>query len=233
MGCCGSRVPTGQDPVALCLFFRRRRCADIPVKSLPLQPTIKTKTVNYKILFQKVASILAAPARSWSVIAEYGQGRTVMNEYVYPLIGLCGLCEFVGTFIGKELSSVMVQVALTRGCAVAGALFGGFFLAVSLLEHFTRYWYGWKGDTDRMQLFVGYAMTVTYVLTMVSGLMPIVLLHWVLQLYTLVLVFEGARRLIGIRENRLTSYTVWASLILIACPVVIKYIFNKLSVILN
>lgn len=156
-----------------------------------------------------------------------------MSEYVYPLIGLCGLCEFIGTFIGKDITSLMFQLALTRCCAVAVALFGGYFLSVSLLDRFSRYWYGWQGTKDQIQLFVAYSMTVTFVLDMISGLVSIVVLTWVLQLYTIVLVFEGTRRLIGIREQRVTSYTVWATLIILCCPVLIEKIFNTLSVILN
>lgn len=189
--------------------------------------------MNYKELFHKVLAILSSPSKAWEEIAVNGQGRTVVTEYVYPLIGICGLCEFIGAFIGKDMSSVMFQVALTRCCAVAVALFGGYFLAVYLLNRFTAYWYGWKGSADKMMLFVAYSMTVTFVLDIISGLVSIVLLHWVLQLYTIVLVFEGARRLIGIKESRLTSYTVWATLIIILCPSAIEFIFNKLSVILN
>ena len=178
-------------------------------------------------------AILSTPARTWDKIAEKGKGSLVMMEYVYPLIGLCGLCEFIGAFIGRDLNPLMFQVALTRCCAVAVALFGGYFLSVSLLERFSRYWYGWQGTKEQMQQFVAYSMTVTFVLEMLSGLVSIVVLTWVLQLYTLVIVFEGARRLVRVSESRVTSYTVWATLIILLCPVVIETVFNKLSVILN
>lgn len=189
--------------------------------------------MNYTELFYRVLAVLSTPARAWDKIAEKGKGNLVLAEYVYPLIGLCGLCEFIGAFIGKDISSLMFQVALTRCCAVAVSLFGGYFLSVSLLSRFTRYWYGWQDSTDRMQLFVAYSMTVTFVLDMISGLVSIVVLGWVLQLYTIVIVYEGARRLVGIKESRLVSYTMWATLAILACPVLIEIIFNKLSVILN
>lgn len=83
--------------------------------------------MDYKSLFQQIIALLSTPGKAWSEIAERGVGRSVMPAFVYPLIGLCGLSEFIGTFIGKDFSSVMFQVALTRCCAVAVALFGGFF----------------------------------------------------------------------------------------------------------
>lgn len=83
--------------------------------------------MNYKELFNKMAFLLSSPGRFWEKEASEGQGNRMMSEYVYPLIGLCGLAEFIGTFIGRDVSSEFFQWALTRCCAVAVALFGGFF----------------------------------------------------------------------------------------------------------
>lgn len=189
--------------------------------------------MNYKSLFQQILTLLSSPGKAWNEIAERGIGRSVMPLFVYPLIGLCGLSEFIGTFIGKDFSSVMFQVALTRCCAVAVALFGGFFLSAYLLDKLNRRWLGRTDDYDRMLVFVGYSMVVTFVLDIVSGLVSIVLLHWILQIYTIVIVFEGVRRWLRVDENRQTAFTVAATVIILVCPALIEFVFNKLSVILN
>ena len=82
-------------------------------------------------------------------------------------------------------------------------------------------------------MFVGYSMTVLFVLDIINGLISIEILHWILQLYTVVVVFEGARRFLEIPESKLTSYTVVASVLILLSPVMIEFVFNKLSVILN
>lgn len=84
-----------------------------------------------------------------------------------------------------------------------------------------------------MMVFVGYSLVVTFVLDIISGLFSIAVLHWILQVYTLFIVFEGARRLMKVEESRLTGYTVIATIIILLCPTLIEFIFNKLSVILN
>ena len=84
--------------------------------------------MNYKELFNKMAFLLSSPGRFWEKEAAEGQGSRMMSEYVYPLIGLCGLSEFIGTFIGRDVSSEFFQWALTRCCAIAVSLFGGFLL---------------------------------------------------------------------------------------------------------
>ena len=181
--------------------------------------------MNYKELFHKMAFLLSSPGRFWEKEASEGEGNRMMSEYVYPLIGLCGLSEFIGTFIGRDVSTEFFQWALTRCCAVAVALFGGFFLAAYLLDKYL--------PKDKLQVFVGYSMTVLFVLDIVNGLVSIEILHWILQLYTVLVVFEGARRFLGIAESKLTSYTVVASILILLSPIVIESVFNKLSVILN
>lgn len=194
---------------------------------------VKKEILNYKDLFQKVISLLSAPGKAWDEIEQRSEGRAVMTSFVYPLIGLCGLSEFVGSFIGKDLDPELFQVALTRCCAVAVALFGGFFLAVYLLEKLGEHWLVRFESHERMMVFVGYSLVVTFVLDIISGLFSIAVLHWILQVYTLFIVFEGARRLMKVEESRLTGYTVIATIIILLCPTLIEFIFNKLSVILN
>lgn len=82
--------------------------------------------MNYKELFNKMAFLLSSPSRFWEKEATEGQGSRMMSEYVYPLIGLCGLSEFIGTFIGRDVSTEFFQWALTRCCAIAVSLFSGF-----------------------------------------------------------------------------------------------------------
>ena len=95
--------------------------------------------MNYKELFNKMAFLLSSPSRFWEKEATEGQGSRMMSEYVYPLIGLCGLSEFIGTFIGRDVSTEFFQWALTRCCAIAVSLFGGFFVATYLLDKIIRW----------------------------------------------------------------------------------------------
>ena len=66
--------------------------------------------MNYKELFNKMAFLLSSPSRFWEKEATEGQGSRMMSEYVYPLIGLCGLSEFIGTFIGRDVSTEFFSV---------------------------------------------------------------------------------------------------------------------------
>lgn len=189
--------------------------------------------MNYKNLFHKIIDLLSSPGKTWDEIGGHTEERNVLGNFVYPLIGLCGLAEFVGAFIGRDVTSDVFQNALRSCCALAVALFGGFFLAVYLLEKSGKKWFSVTYPDNMLQVFVGYSMVVTFVLDIVSSFFPIAILHWLLQLYTLFVVFEGARRFLRVPEDKLTSYTLVGTLFVLLSPALIEYVFNKLSVILN
>ena len=181
----------------------------------------------------EIWALLSAPGKAWDEIRERGGTHDILAGFVYPLIGLCGLAEFVGAFIGREFSSLMFQVALTRCCAVAVALFGGFFLSAYVLNKLAIHWLKAGDIYRRMQVFVGYSMVVTFVLNIVSGLFSIALLLWILQVYTVFVVFEGVRRWLLLSQVWQIPFTLVATLVILLCPMLIEYVFNHLSVILN
>ncbi len=187
--------------------------------------------MNYKELFNRVRMLLSSPAKAWREIAGETDGRKVLGTFVYPMIGLCGLSVFIGTFIGNTTGVVAFQVAMTRCCGVFVSLFGGYFLAVYLLGRLgNRMFRIESGQENRL---VGYSMVVTFVLCIIDGLFSLSLLRWILQFYMLFVVFEGSRTLMRVEETKLTRYTLVASLVIIACPILIQFIFDKLSHILN
>ena len=189
--------------------------------------------MNYKELFNRVVLFISAPAKAWLDVKNETDGRKVMGEFVYPLIGLCGLSVFLGTLIGNTAGASAFTVAMTRCCAIFIKLFGGFFLAAYLMNLLGKHLLGRGDELEQNQRFVGYAMVVTFVLNIVSGLFSISILHWIFQFYTVFVAYEGARVLMKVDEKDLTRYSLIASVIIIVCPGVIATIFDKLSLILN
>lgn len=189
--------------------------------------------MNYKDLFKRVISLISSPAKAWEEIGKEEDRRKVLGAFVYPMIGLCGLSVFIGTFIGNTAGVAAFQIAMTRCCAIFVSLFGGYFLAAYAIDQLGKKLLGREDQYELNQQFVGYSMVVTFVLDIVSGLFSISILHWILQFYTIFVVSEGARILMKVNEEKLTRYTLIASVIIIVCPALIAAVFNELSVILN
>lgn len=189
--------------------------------------------MNYKELFNRVVLFISSPAKAWQDVGKETDRKKVLGEFVYPLIGLCGLSVFIGTFIGNTAGVSAFQIAMTRCCATFVSLFGGFFLSSYLTDLLGKKMLGRGEETDLNRLFVGYGMVVIFVLNIISGLFSISILHWILQFYTVFVVYEGARSLMDVDERNLTRYTLCASVIIMVCPSLIATVFDKLSLILN
>lgn len=189
--------------------------------------------MNYKELFNRIVLLISSPAKAWIEIADEDNRKKVMSEFVYPLIGLCGLSVFIGTFIGNTAGVSGFQIAMTRCCATFVSLFGGFFLASYLTNLLGKQILGREDEKELNQQFVGYAMVVVFVLDMVCGLFSISLLRWIFQFYTIFVVYEGARTLMEVDGKSLTRYSLIASVVIIVCPSLIATVFDKLSLILN
>lgn len=189
--------------------------------------------MNYKELFNRAVLLMSSPSKAWEEISGEYDRKKVLGEFVYPMIGLCGLSVFIGTFIGNTAGASAFHIAMTRCCATFVSLFGGYFLASWLVGLLGKQMLGRDEDTDLNRQYVGYAMVVTFLLDIFSGLFSISLLRWMLQFYTIFVVYEGARTLMDVDEKNLTRYSLIASVIVIFCPSVIAIVFDKLSLILN
>ena len=139
--------------------------------------------MNYKDLFKRVISLISSPAKAWEEIGKEEDRRKVLGAFVYPMIGLCGLSVFIGTFIGNTEGVAAFQIAMTRCCAIFVSLFGGYFLAAYAIDQLGKKLLGREDQYELNQQFVGYSMVVTFVLDIVSGLFSISILHWILQTY--------------------------------------------------
>ena len=190
--------------------------------------------MNYKELFNRILQLISSPSEAWKEISQETDRRKVMGAFVYPLIGFCGLSVFIGTFIGNTAeANEAFQVAMTRCCATFVSLFGGFFLASYLTNLLGQKLFYREDENELCQQFVGYAMVVTFVLDIIGGLFSISLLHWILQFYTIFVVYEGSGRLMKVSEEEHTKYTLFVSLFVIVCPILISNVFHKLSLIVN
>ena len=70
--------------------------------------------MNYKELLNRTTLLISSPAKAWEGIVNETNRKAVMGEFVYPMIGLCGLSVFIGTFIGNTAGVSAFQIAMTR-----------------------------------------------------------------------------------------------------------------------
>ena len=128
---------------------------------------------------------------------------------------------------------VVFQTAMMKCGGIFISLFAGFFLATYLVQLVNKRLLNREFSEDMVQQFVGYSMVVSFLLIFVNGLFNISFLYWLLMFYTIYVVYNGAKILLGVQEDKITVYSLVVSLIVTCCPIFISFIFNKLSLVLN
>ena len=191
--------------------------------------------MNYKELFKISMSLISSPAKAWEEISMEEDRRKVFMAFVYPMIGLCGLSAFVGSLLTNGWGGPQsFQIAMTNCCAVAVALFGGYFLAAYAINEMGVRMFGMPANAPLTQQFAGYALVVPFLLQIVTGLLPdFRIIAWLFQFYIVYVVWEGAPILMQVEEKVRLKYTLFSSVLLILCPTVIQIVFSKLIAILN
>lgn len=191
--------------------------------------------MDYKSILQIALRLISSPARAWEEIRLQTEPRRVFTAFVYPMIGLCGLSVFIGTLVDYGWGGPQsFQLAMTRCCAVAVALFGGYFLAAWLINAFCTRFLHRPSDLPGIWQFSGYALVVLFLLRIILGILPdFQIIALLLQFYTLYIVWEGSRALLDIAEAHRLRFTLVSTLLLILCPWLIEWVFNELTVLLN
>ena len=92
----------------------------------------------------------------------------------------------------------------------------------------------YDNDIPLVQQFAGYALVVSFMLKIIIGILPdFSIIALLLQFYIVYVVWEGSAILMKIADKDRLRFTILSSILLIACPAVIEFIFNKLTVVLN
>jgi hypothetical protein len=191
--------------------------------------------LNYKSLLHITLQLISSPQRAWEEIRLEEDRRRVLTDFVYPMIGLCGLTAFIGSLMTVGWNGPQsFQFAMTHCCAVLISLFGGYFLAAYIIREVCVRLLGRDTEMPLAQQFAGYALAVIFVLRAIIGLLPdFQIIGLLLQFYTLYVVWEGAVPMFQADEDRRMNFTLIATFCLIVCPIAIQVVFERLMVLLN
>lgn len=191
--------------------------------------------MNYQEIFKRAIQLLSSPAKAWEEILLEEDRRKVFTAFVYPMIGLCALAVFIGVLIRHGWGSPEgFQIAMTRCCVVAVSLFGGYFLASYIINEIGSRYFGLENDIALIYQFAGYSLVVSFLTNFVVGLFPSFNFFGLIFLfYIFYIVWVGAGILLHIKEESKMFFSVIASLLLVGCPMLIQFIFDKLLVFLN
>ena len=188
--------------------------------------------MNYNSLFNRFLKLLVSPAKAWKEISGDKESLDVLSGYVYPLIGVCGFVTFIAEVIryyGDKQPYEMFRMVITDCCVMCVALFGGFFLSAYVVHWAGNSLYGLKNRLSDVYAFVGYSMSVvffTYILFPLFADSRVLL--YLLQIYTLSVVWEGVPVMTDIDDSRKGGYTLIVTAAILCSNIAIYMLFNIL-----
>ena len=179
--------------------------------------------------------MISTPTKAWEEVRMRPNLREVSFEYVYPMIGFSALAVFLGSIFERGWGSAEdYQYAMMQCAAVVVALFGAYFLSSYLINRVRMRLLEQRDDILLSQQFTGYSMTVTFLLQILTGILPdLGIISMMLQFYIIYLVWEGCEKLLDVTGDKRTVLTLIASIILLVCPPLIRFVFDKLNIFLN
>jgi hypothetical protein len=190
--------------------------------------------VNYRELFDKVYQLMSSPAKAWEAISAEEDRRKATDAFVYPMIGLCALSVFLGTLFTADWGVESLQQALRNCCVEAAALFVGCLLAAFGIDFLQSRMLRRESNMVLAKQFAGYAMVVIFIIRIVVGILPdLTLIGWMLQFYTIYVVWEGIPVMMHAADPQRFRLTVCYSFLLLVCPVVVQMLFSKILPDLN
>lgn len=191
--------------------------------------------MDYKFLIHIAFLLISNPAKAWEEIRLRPNIREVSFDYVYPMIGFAALSVFLGSIFERGWGSAEdYQYAMMQCAAVVVSLFGAYFLSAYLINKVRIRVLEQPDDMLLSQQFAGYSMTVTFLLQILTGILPnLGIISMLLQFYVIYLVWEGSEKLLDVTEDKRAALTMLASVILLVCPPLLRLVFDKLNIFLN
>lgn len=186
--------------------------------------------MNFKKLIDMVLMLVSQPAKAWRQISHSESRAPMFNEYLYPLIMICCLSTLLGTLFTHEWGTESFYFAAVKmGVQFATLFFAYHILAFFVAKISATYM---KAEYDRMHTdqLAAYSMVVVLLLEILLALFPnFRIIGWLLQFYTIKVVWDGAAVLMRIPEERRFTFTIAVSALVILVPFVMGTIMSGLS----
>lgn len=184
------------------------------------------KDFDYRALWARVKMLCIQPAEAWKEI-ESEHKEKVYTDFLYPMIGFCGMTAFIGSLL--DIGFMSFAESLGNSCMIGISLLVGFYVSAFFITNLNERILNVEMDPVVVRQFTAYSMVVILSLNVFKGLWSVPLVHWILQFYTAFVVFEGARVYLNVKEDKLRLYTLTVTATILISPVLVSFVLDKLT----
>ncbi|MCQ2336730.1 MAG: YIP1 family protein [Paludibacteraceae bacterium] len=170
------------------------------------------------------SSILITPHTGWETAKKQTDRKSVLIRYALPLILLTSAASFAGVMI--ENDAWLWEMGLKRFTVTFLTLFFSIYIAAFCIKIMYNKMFNESYPLSEILVFTIYSFSCIFAVIFLDELFEDMFFIGVFTLYTLYIVYEGASVFFNITDKKLYSkkilFTVIASLLIIACPDIIK-----------
>lgn len=166
----------------------------------------------FKNILEDILTVSISQAHGWNKLdqAYDSKSKTFLSEYMYPMMGVTTLVRFLSVISsGKGL-----ELAIKSACSTFVGLFAGFFLSIFILSELNKKFL-LHDNTKRIQMYMGYLFSITYVMDMILWIMPELFFINYAMFYVFYVAWLGMGPYLKIQDNRQQYYALGAVVVVL------------------
>ncbi|MBQ2786408.1 MAG: DUF1282 family protein [Bacteroidaceae bacterium] len=187
--------------------------------------------MKLKKLVDEVLMLVTQPAKAWRIVARGATTGIMLRNFLYPLIALSCIINFIGKIFGSGSGGESLYPALVKVAVLCFTFICTYYIVAIVIKKLTPRYTTEETVLPKAHLFAGYSMVIVLLLDLCLGLFPnFRIIGWIAQFYTVKIVWDGAAVLMRVPEERRLGYTMIVSVMIIFVPIALGRIMSVLSV---
>lgn len=179
---------------------------------------------DFNYIFNRAKNILIKPIDEWTVIKnENLDKKQIISNYVIPFTIAIFLASLIGNFMFMSFFSFsfkFLSALITALTSILGILISSYVIT-ELAPNF-----GSKKDLNATFNLVAFSFTASFVVSIITGLLPALSILSIAGLYSIYLLYTGLTPLLDTTEDKKVSFLVVAFLIIIVVYIILAFVLG-------
>ena len=178
----------------------------------------------WRDIFKTITQLIIASPKAWKEIDKENRSHDLfLNQFLHPLFGIIALATFIGGLWFTRGGNI--EGALKNTIISVVAVYGGYLIATYALNELAPR-FELSKNIPLFQKYVGYSSVVLYLLYIITPFFSGFIILWVIALYSIHIVYNGAIYLVKVKEGKRVNFALIASALILLSPAAIHLLFS-------
>lgn len=174
----------------------------------------------FKNAYSLAIRFVFAPDKSWQIVSNRKYNKAP-HYFLFPLWSIIVLFAFIGNYFLRENGSF--EAGIKMAIIEVISLLGSFYISGFILNEYVSTLKPQIKDRKKAQSFIAYGSALMYLIYIFVAMFKDFFFLWLFSFYTLYIVSVGADIFYKIDAKNRTNFSVIATILIVAMPLIIKY----------